>query len=48
MKAAISDTAPNRPAPIVGEALRRLISEVAAPSDIVASGYNRTYNRHNR
>lgn len=28
--------------------LRRLVAEVTAPEPVRASGYNRTYNRHNR
>ena len=38
----------NSALPFKGVALRRLIEEVTTPDAIAVSGYNRTYNRHNR
>ena len=34
--------------PPTGVALRRVIEEIATPDVVAMSGYNRTYNRHNR
>jgi hypothetical protein len=48
MATAATNPVQSREAPVAGAALRRIIDEVAVPVDVVASGYNRTYNRHNR
>ena len=43
-----SDIIPYRDLPLDSEALKRLVEEVENHEVLPSSGYNRTYNRHNR
>ncbi len=42
------DNFPDRDLPLDSEALKRLVEEVENHEVLLSSGYNRTYNRHNR
>lgn len=42
------DNFPNKDMPLDSEALKRLVEEVENNEVLPSSGYNRTYNRHNR